>query len=111
MTGVTAHFKNKNAATITRSKRACNNVHDSRHEDIQAICKQAARMAVQLLSAKWVVPGEGEGKILEDHTVVVQGDTILEIIPTAACAAKYPGLYLRGPSGNRQRYTVQVDTC
>ena len=48
-------------------------------------------MAVQLLSAKWVVPGEGEGKILEDHTVVVQGDTILEIIPTAACAAKYPG--------------------
>ena len=28
-----------------------------------------------------------EGKIFEDHTVVVQGDTILDIIPTAACAA------------------------
>jgi len=49
-------------------------------------------MAVQLLAAKWVVPGEGEGKVLEDHTVVVKGDTIVEVIPTADCAAKYPGV-------------------
>ena len=32
---------------------------------------------VQLLSAKWVVPGEGEGRVLEDHTVVVQDDKIV----------------------------------
>jgi len=46
---------------------------------------------VQLLSAKWVVPGEGEGRVLEDHTVVVQDDKIVDVLPTAECGAKYPG--------------------
>ena len=47
---------------------------------------------VKLLSAKWVVPGEGEGKVLEDHTVVIQDGKIVEIIPTAECGVKYPGV-------------------
>ena len=46
---------------------------------------------VKLLSAKWVVPGEGTGRVLEDHTVVVRGSEIVEVIPSADCAAKYPG--------------------
>ena len=47
----------------------------------------------KLLSAKWVVPcdREGEGRVLEDHTVVVQDGKIVEVLPTAAAASKYPG--------------------
>jgi 5-methylthioadenosine/S-adenosylhomocysteine deaminase len=49
-------------------------------------------MTMQILSAKWVVPGEGSGKVLEDHSVVVLDDKIHDIIPTAECGAKYPGV-------------------
>ncbi len=51
----------------------------------------ASSSEVKLLSAKWVVPGEGTGRVLEDHTVVVRGSEIVELIPSADCAAKYPG--------------------
>ena len=51
----------------------------------------ASSSEVKLLSAKWVVPGEGTGRVLEDHTVVVRGSEIVEVIPSADCAAKYPG--------------------
>ena len=54
----------------------------------EAFTSRASAMA-KLLSAKWVVPcdREGEGRVLEDHTVVVQDGKIVEVLPTAAAAS------------------------
>src|SRR3982750_3408463 len=43
----------------------------------------------QLLEARWVIPVEPVGAILEHHAVALAGDTIAEILPIDAARAKY----------------------
>ena len=43
----------------------------------------------QVLEARWVIPVEPHGVVLDDHAVALAGDTIVEILPTAASREKY----------------------
>jgi 5-methylthioadenosine/S-adenosylhomocysteine deaminase len=43
----------------------------------------------QVLEARWVVPVEPHGVVLEDHAVALAGDAIAEVLPIAAARAKY----------------------
>ena len=43
----------------------------------------------QLLEARWVVPVEPHGVVLEDHAVAVAADVIVEVLPIEAARAKY----------------------
>ncbi|HST27266.1 MAG TPA: TRZ/ATZ family hydrolase [Rudaea sp.] len=43
----------------------------------------------QVLEARWVVPVEPHGVVLEDRAVALAGDTIVEILPIATARAKY----------------------
>jgi 5-methylthioadenosine/S-adenosylhomocysteine deaminase len=43
----------------------------------------------QVLEARWVVPVEPHGVVLEDHAVALAGDTIVEILPIVSARAKY----------------------
>ena len=45
-----------------------------------------------LISAKWIVPVEPDDSLLEDHTLVVHEEKILDILPTTEAAAKYSSL-------------------
>lgn len=43
----------------------------------------------QILEARWVVPVEPHGVVLEDHAVALAGDAIVEILPIAAAREKH----------------------
>ncbi len=43
-----------------------------------------------LLRARWVLPIEPAGVVLSDHSVVIQGDRILDILPSAVAPTHYP---------------------
>ena len=43
----------------------------------------------QLLEARWVVPVEPHGVVLEHHAVALAGDTIIELLPIEAARVKY----------------------
>jgi 5-methylthioadenosine/S-adenosylhomocysteine deaminase len=43
----------------------------------------------QVLEARWVVPVEPHGVVLEDHAVALAGDAIAEVLPIAAAHAKH----------------------
>jgi 5-methylthioadenosine/S-adenosylhomocysteine deaminase len=43
----------------------------------------------QILEARWVVPVEPHGVVLEDHAVALAGDAIIEILPIAAAREKH----------------------
>lgn len=43
----------------------------------------------QLLEARWVIPVEPHGVVLEDHAVALAGDRIVEVLPVAAAREKY----------------------
>ena len=45
----------------------------------------------QLLEARWVVPVEPHGVVLERHAVALAGDTIAEVLPIDAARTKYAG--------------------
>eukprot|EP00960_Hanusia_phi_P000811 22286-Hanusia_phi.AAC.2 len=47
-------------------------------------------MPRQVLSAGWVVPIVPSGLVLEDHSIVVEDEKILDILPTKEVASKYP---------------------
>ena len=47
------------------------------------------RAVDQVLEARWVVPVEPHGAVLEHHAVALAGDTIVEIGPIAAVRDKY----------------------
>ncbi|MGQ0547478.1 MAG: TRZ/ATZ family hydrolase [Betaproteobacteria bacterium] len=47
--------------------------------------------AAFLLRARWVVPVEPAGAVLDDHAVAVRDGTIEAILPAAAAAGAYPG--------------------
>ncbi len=42
-----------------------------------------------LIEARWVVPVEPHGVVLEDHAVAVQGDRIVALLPIASARAAY----------------------
>ena len=43
-----------------------------------------------LIRARWVVPVEPAGVVLEDHAVAVRGDRIEAVLPAAEASARYP---------------------
>lgn len=45
----------------------------------------------QLINARWVVPVEPAGAVLERHAVVVQAGRIEAVLPAAQAAERYPG--------------------
>jgi 5-methylthioadenosine/S-adenosylhomocysteine deaminase len=47
------------------------------------------RAVDQILEARWVVPVEPHGVVLEDHAVALAGDAIVEILPIAAAREKH----------------------
>ena len=44
----------------------------------------------QLLEARWVIPVEPHGVVLDHHAVVVRGDVIADVLPIADARSKYP---------------------
>jgi 5-methylthioadenosine/S-adenosylhomocysteine deaminase len=42
-----------------------------------------------LLEARWVIPVEPHGVVLDQHSVALAGDTIADVLPTDAARAKY----------------------
>jgi 5-methylthioadenosine/S-adenosylhomocysteine deaminase len=44
-----------------------------------------------LIRARWVVPVEPAGSVLEHHAVAVRGDRIDALLPAAQIASRYPG--------------------
>jgi 5-methylthioadenosine/S-adenosylhomocysteine deaminase len=43
----------------------------------------------QVLEARWVIPVEPHAVVLDEHAVALAGDTIVEVLPTAAAREKY----------------------
>jgi len=43
----------------------------------------------QILDARWIVPIEPAGCVLENHSLVIQRDRILAILPTVECQQRY----------------------
>ncbi len=52
------------------------------------------------LSASWVVPVEPEGVVLKDHSVVIEQDRIVEILPTTELDQRYPGIATESLDGH-----------
>ncbi|MGH8122187.1 MAG: amidohydrolase family protein, partial [Rudaea sp.] len=48
-----------------------------------------AQIVDTLLEARWVIPGEPHGVVLDQHAVALAGDTIAEVLPIAAARVKY----------------------
>ena len=46
----------------------------------------------QIISAKWIVPIVPRNTVLEDHSVVIEGGSIIEILPTDQAKNKYNNL-------------------
>ncbi|HMM58183.1 MAG TPA: TRZ/ATZ family hydrolase [Rudaea sp.] len=47
------------------------------------------RAVDQVLEARWVIPVEPPGAVLEQHAVALAGDTIVDVLPIAASRQKY----------------------
>lgn len=43
----------------------------------------------QLVDARWIVPVEPAGLILENHSLAIQGDRILDLLPSTEAAVRY----------------------
>ncbi len=54
--------------------------------------KQASAHGARALLPRWVVPVVPEGRVLEDHAVVVDGERIAAIVPAAELEASHPGI-------------------
>ncbi len=52
------------------------------------------------LSASWVIPVEPEGTVLKDHTVVVEQDRILEVLPSRQLSERYPDIDVQDMPGH-----------
>ncbi|MFL9610105.1 TRZ/ATZ family hydrolase [Methylobacillus sp. Pita2] len=52
--------------------------------------RSAEQPALHSLEARWVVPGLLLGKVLEHHSVIVEGQRILDILPTEQARERYP---------------------
>ena len=43
----------------------------------------------QILHADWVIPIDDNNQVLENHSVVIDGDSIVEVLPTPLCRQRY----------------------
>lgn len=43
-----------------------------------------------VISARWIVPVEPAGQVLENHALVVRGGRIVELLPATEAASRYP---------------------
>lgn len=50
----------------------------------------ALQTADRLISARWVIPVEPPGAVLEHHAVAISGNEIVEVAPTDRLASMYP---------------------
>ncbi len=46
----------------------------------------------QILDARWVIPIEPHGVVLEHHAVALAGDRIADVLPIATASTKYPNV-------------------
>ncbi|MBS3743424.1 MAG: TRZ/ATZ family hydrolase [Wenzhouxiangellaceae bacterium] len=53
---------------------------------------QTAAQGARALLPRWVVPVVPEGRVLEDHAVVVDGERIAAVVPVAELEAGHPGI-------------------
>lgn len=52
--------------------------------------RSAEQPALHSLEARWVVPGLPLGKVLDHHSVIVEGQRILDTLPTEQARERYP---------------------
>ncbi|MDI6747793.1 MAG: TRZ/ATZ family hydrolase [Rhodocyclaceae bacterium] len=45
----------------------------------------------QVVDARWIIPIEPADVVLENHSLIIQGDRILDLLPTAEAATRYVG--------------------
>ena len=45
----------------------------------------------QLIDARWIIPIEPANVVLENHSLVIQGDRIFDLLPTTEAAVRYAG--------------------
>jgi 5-methylthioadenosine/S-adenosylhomocysteine deaminase len=62
--------------------------------------KSQPRTVDCILEARWVIPVEPHGVVLEHHAVAIAGDTIAEVLPIEAARAKYTNAKRIGLSGH-----------
>lgn len=43
----------------------------------------------QLIDARWIIPIEPAGQVLENHSLAIRGDLILDLLPTREAATRY----------------------
>jgi 5-methylthioadenosine/S-adenosylhomocysteine deaminase len=43
----------------------------------------------QLIDARWIIPVEPAGQVLENHSLAIQGDRILDLLPTPQAMTRY----------------------
>ena len=43
----------------------------------------------QVLEARWVIPVEPHGVVLDDHAVAIAGDAVVEVLPIEQARGKY----------------------
>lgn len=53
--------------------------------------KPNGRTVDQVIDARWIVPVEPVGVVLENHSLVIDGTTIRDLLPTAEAALRYMG--------------------
>lgn len=51
----------------------------------------AKREIDQLIDARWIIPIEPANAVLENYSLAIQGDRILDLLPSAEAAARYRG--------------------
>src|SRR5688572_6897651 len=51
-----------------------------------------AAAADHLIEARWVIPVDPPRAVLQDHTVVVAGERILEVLPAQTARDRYPAV-------------------
>ncbi len=52
------------------------------------------------ISASWVVPMEPENTVLKDHTVIIEQDKIIDLLPTAELQQRYPDISVEALPGH-----------
>ncbi|MBA3034463.1 MAG: TRZ/ATZ family hydrolase [Gammaproteobacteria bacterium] len=51
----------------------------------------AKQQVDQIIDARWIIPIEPANVVLENHSLIIQGDRILDLLPTAEAALRYVG--------------------
>jgi len=60
-----------------------------RGEDLPIYCGMPVVPADLSIDARWIVPMSARGRVLENHALIVRDGRILDLLPSAAAAARY----------------------